>query len=84
MFRRKTTITRPDRDRLIKVTRAKANRLRWAMFIDELRRELDGACCGTKPHLTTRRDDGLDSAFPGPAKRSAQRTTRWSTRRKPI
>jgi regulator of nucleoside diphosphate kinase len=43
MFRRKTTITRPDRDRLIKVTRAKANKLRWAMFIDELRRELAGA-----------------------------------------
>jgi regulator of nucleoside diphosphate kinase len=43
MFRRKTTITRPDRDRLIEVTRAKGNTLRWAMFIDDLRRELSRA-----------------------------------------
>jgi regulator of nucleoside diphosphate kinase len=43
MFRRKTTITRPDRDRLIEVTRAKANTLRWAMFIDDLQRELNRA-----------------------------------------
>jgi regulator of nucleoside diphosphate kinase len=43
MFRRKTTITRPDRDRLLEVTRAKANTLSWAMFIDELQRELDRA-----------------------------------------
>ena len=40
MFRRRTTITRPDRDRLVEVTRAKANALRWALFIDELRREI--------------------------------------------
>jgi regulator of nucleoside diphosphate kinase len=43
MFRRKTTITRPDRDRLVEITQAKANTLRWAMFIDELRREIDRA-----------------------------------------
>jgi regulator of nucleoside diphosphate kinase len=43
MFKRKTTITRPDRDRLIEVTRAKGNTLRWAMFIDDLQRELDRA-----------------------------------------
>ena len=43
MFRRKTTITRPDRDRLVEVTRAKANALRWAIFIDELRREIERA-----------------------------------------
>jgi regulator of nucleoside diphosphate kinase len=43
MFRRKTTITRPDRDRLVEITRTKANKLRWAMFIDELRRGIDRA-----------------------------------------
>ena len=43
MFRRKTTITRPDRDRLVDITRARANTLRWAMFIDELRREINRA-----------------------------------------
>jgi regulator of nucleoside diphosphate kinase len=43
MFRRKTTITRPDRDRLVEVTRVKSNALRWAIFIDELRREIDRA-----------------------------------------
>jgi len=40
MFRRKTTITRPDRDRLIEATGAKANALGWAIFIDELQREI--------------------------------------------
>src|SRR3954465_14468023 len=43
MFRRNTTITRPDRDRLLEVTQAKANALSWAMFVDELQRELDRA-----------------------------------------
>ena len=43
MFRRKTTITRLDRDRLIDVTRSKASTLRWAMFIDDLQRELGRA-----------------------------------------
>ncbi len=43
MFRRKTTITRPDRDRLVEITRAKANTLRWAMFIDDLRRAVSRA-----------------------------------------
>jgi regulator of nucleoside diphosphate kinase len=43
MFRRKTTITRPDRDRLVGITRTKANKLRWAMFIDELRHGIDRA-----------------------------------------
>ncbi|MGB7160114.1 MAG: GreA/GreB family elongation factor [Tepidisphaeraceae bacterium] len=43
MFWRKTTITRPDRDRLVEVTRAKANTLRWAMFIDDLQREIERA-----------------------------------------
>ena len=44
MFRRKkTTITRPDRDRLVEMTRAKASSLRWAMFIDDLRRAVSRA-----------------------------------------
>src|SRR5688572_22121878 len=44
MFRRKkTTITRRDRDRLVEMTRAKANSLRWAMFIDDLRRAISRA-----------------------------------------
>jgi regulator of nucleoside diphosphate kinase len=43
MFWHKTTITRPDRDRLVEVTRAKANSLRWAMFIDDLQREINHA-----------------------------------------
>jgi len=43
MFRNKTTITRPDRDRLIEVTRAKGNTLRWAIFIDDLEREINRA-----------------------------------------
>ena len=43
MFWRKTTITRPDRDRLIEITRTRANALRWSMFLDELRREIDRA-----------------------------------------
>ena len=44
MFSRKTTtITRPDRDRLIEITGTRANGLRWAMFLDELQREIDRA-----------------------------------------
>jgi regulator of nucleoside diphosphate kinase len=43
MFRRKTTITRPDRDRLVRATRSHANLLRWGLFIDELVREIDRA-----------------------------------------
>src|SRR5687768_16528688 len=43
MFWRKTTITRPDRDRLIAITSARANALRWSMFLDGLRREIDRA-----------------------------------------
>jgi regulator of nucleoside diphosphate kinase len=43
MLRRKTTITRPDRDRLVEVTRARGNALRWAIFIDDLKREIDRA-----------------------------------------
>ena len=43
MFWRKTTITRPDRDRLIAITGAGANALRWSMFLDELQREIDRA-----------------------------------------
>jgi regulator of nucleoside diphosphate kinase len=45
MFWRKptTTITRPDRDRLVEVTRARANLLSWTIFIDNLRRELERA-----------------------------------------
>jgi regulator of nucleoside diphosphate kinase len=43
MFKRKTTITRPDRDRLVRATRSKTNLLRWSLFIDELRREIDRA-----------------------------------------
>jgi regulator of nucleoside diphosphate kinase len=52
MFRKKTTVTRPDRDRLMKLTRTKANKLRWAMFIDELRRELDGARVVEPKHIS--------------------------------
>ena len=45
MLKRKktTTITRPDRDRLLAVTRAKAASLPLAIFVDDLRRALDGA-----------------------------------------
>ena len=43
MFRRKTTITRPDRDRLARVTQSKTNLIRWGLFIDELVREIDRA-----------------------------------------
>jgi regulator of nucleoside diphosphate kinase len=43
MFRRKTTITRPDRDRLKVATQSKANLLRWGLFVDELLREIDRA-----------------------------------------
>lgn len=40
MFRRKTTITRPGRARLLRVAGAKSNMISWAIFVDELRREL--------------------------------------------
>jgi regulator of nucleoside diphosphate kinase len=40
VIRYKTTITRPDRDRLLEVTRAEANAVRLALFIDELEREI--------------------------------------------
>lgn len=60
MFRRKTTITRPDRDRLIEMTRAKSNTLRWAMFIDDLQRELDGARV-VEPHRVSRDVVTMDS-----------------------
>src|SRR3954462_9334080 len=43
MFRTKTTITRPDRDRLLRTTRSKTNVLRWSLFMDELLREIDRA-----------------------------------------
>ncbi len=65
MFWRKTTITRPDRDRLIETTGAKANALGWAIFIDELQREI--ARVGVVepvPH----RDYSLKDADRGPGK----------------
>jgi regulator of nucleoside diphosphate kinase len=40
VFRRKITITRPDRARLLHVASAKPNLISWAIFVDELRREL--------------------------------------------
>src|SRR5688500_1208428 len=43
MFRNKTTITRPDRDRLVRVTQAKTTLLRWGLFVDELLREIKRA-----------------------------------------
>jgi regulator of nucleoside diphosphate kinase len=43
MFRCKTTITRPDRDRLRRATQSNTNLLRWGLFIDELQREIDRA-----------------------------------------
>ena len=43
MFRSTTTVTRPDRDRLLEVTRAGGNALGWALFVDELRREIGSA-----------------------------------------
>ena len=43
MFRRKTTITRPDRDLLMRATHSSVNLLRWGFFVDELSRELKGA-----------------------------------------
>jgi hypothetical protein len=53
MFRRKMTRTRPNRNRLIKITRRKATRLRWVMFIDRIRRALKRAH-GAKPHHISR------------------------------
>jgi regulator of nucleoside diphosphate kinase len=43
MFRSTTTVTRPDRDRLLDLTGARATALGWALFADELRREIDRA-----------------------------------------
>jgi len=43
MFRSTITVTRPDRDRLLEVTRTGASALGWALFVDELRREIDRA-----------------------------------------
>jgi hypothetical protein len=43
MFRSKTTITPPDRDRLVRATHSRTNLLRWGLFIDELQREIDRA-----------------------------------------
>jgi regulator of nucleoside diphosphate kinase len=43
MFRRKTTITRPDRDRLVRATQTKTTLLRWGLFIDALLRAIDRA-----------------------------------------
>src|SRR5678815_3978203 len=57
MFWRKTTITRPDRDRLVEMTRAKSGTLSWAIFIDELRREIARARVveprRVSPHVVT-------------------------------
>ncbi len=53
----KTTITRPDRDRLLQVTRAEANTVRLALFIDELEREIRRArvveAARVPPHVVT-------------------------------
>src|SRR4051812_36340492 len=38
-----TTVTRPDRDRLLDLMGARAIALGWALFADELRREIDRA-----------------------------------------
>src|SRR5690348_4671953 len=43
MFRNTTTVTRPDRDRLLNLTGARATALGWALFADELRRKIDRA-----------------------------------------
>ena len=57
MIRYKTTITRPDRDRLLQVTRAEANTVRLALFIDELEREIRRArvvdAARVRPHVVT-------------------------------
>ena len=57
MIRYKTTITRPDRDRLLQVTRAEANTVRLALFIDELEREIRRArivdAARVPPHVVT-------------------------------
>ena len=60
MFRRKTTSSRPKRGRLIKVTRRKANRLRWAMFIDRIRRAVASARV-VKPPCIPRDVASMDS-----------------------
>jgi regulator of nucleoside diphosphate kinase len=62
MFRRKTKITRPDRDRLIAVTRAKGHRLGWALFIDDLRREL-GRASVVEPSRIPRNVVTMDSTI---------------------
>jgi regulator of nucleoside diphosphate kinase len=51
MFTQKTTITRPDRDRLVEVTRAKGNALSFAMLIDDLRRGLRDARVVESSHI---------------------------------
>src|SRR3954451_7541867 len=43
MFRNTTTVTRPDRDRLLDLMGARATALGWALFVDELRREIGRA-----------------------------------------
>jgi regulator of nucleoside diphosphate kinase len=43
MFRRKKTITRQDRDRLVEVKRTGATALQWALFVDKLQTEIDRA-----------------------------------------
>ena len=43
MFRRKKTITRQDRDRLVEVNRTGATALRWALFIDDLQTAIERA-----------------------------------------
>jgi regulator of nucleoside diphosphate kinase len=57
VIRYKTTITRPDRDRLLEVTRAKANAVQWALFIDDLEREIRRArvvdAARVSPHVVT-------------------------------
>jgi regulator of nucleoside diphosphate kinase len=43
MFYRKAIITRPDRDRLVELTRMESTALRWALFVDELASQINRA-----------------------------------------
>jgi regulator of nucleoside diphosphate kinase len=43
MFNRKAIITRADRDRLVEMTRMESTALRWALFVDELARQINRA-----------------------------------------
>ena len=80
MFRSTTTVTRPDRDRLLDLTGARATALGWALFADELRREIDRArvvdrTCASR----TTSSPCIRPSAPGTLRPAWSRSTRSST-----